>query len=25
VVLGEHFGVRITRIISHLAMPEGTA
>jgi len=25
VVLGEHFGVRITRIISSLAVPEGTA
>jgi flagellar motor switch protein FliN len=25
VVLGEHFGVRITRIISSLAMPEGNA
>jgi len=25
VVLGEHFGVRITRIISNLAMPEGAA
>ena len=25
VVLGEHFGVRITRIISNLAMPEGNA
>src|SRR3954469_16544070 len=23
VVLGEHFGVRITRIISHIAAPEG--
>src|SRR5678810_211715 len=25
VVLGEHFGVRITRIISSLAIPEGNA
>src|SRR3954469_20072890 len=25
VVLGEHFGVRITRIISNLALPEGNA
>ena len=25
VVLGEHFGVRITRIISSVALPEGTA
>jgi flagellar motor switch protein FliN len=25
VVLGEHFGVRITRIISNVAAPEGTA
>jgi flagellar motor switch protein FliN/FliY len=25
VVLGEHFGVRITRIISNLALAEGTA
>jgi flagellar motor switch protein FliN len=25
VVLGEHFGVRITRIISNVAMPEGIA
>jgi flagellar motor switch protein FliN/FliY len=25
VVLGEHFGVRITRIISNLTSPEGTA
>lgn len=25
VVLGEHFGVRITRIIANVALPEGTA
>jgi flagellar motor switch protein FliN/FliY len=25
VVLGEHFGVRITRIISNIAVPEGVA
>jgi flagellar motor switch protein FliN/FliY len=25
VVLGEHFGVRITRIISHITVPEGAA
>jgi flagellar motor switch protein FliN/FliY len=25
VVLGEHFGVRITRIISNITVPEGAA